>query len=294
MPKNLASQTPLSSALREARRSHGMTQAELAKRAGIGERTAHALESGKGNVETFGKALAALGFVLRFRNAAGDLPEVIRTLRERRGLSQRGLAGLAKVSQPTIGKLEHSAEGGQFALLERVLITLGAGAYLAPANETKAFYTHAGNASVGMSWETPADLLEKLYKVFGGFDLDPCSPRKDGPVRAKVRFTAQDDGLSLPWTGRVFVNPPYGRGLGNWTAKARREHERGTATLAVLLIPARTDTSYFHRDILGIADVLFIKGRLRFGGVSQAAPFPSMIACYGASDGHLRELNEVL
>lgn len=294
MPKNLASQTPLSVALREARRSRGLTQAELAERAGIGERTAHALESGKGNVATFGKALAALGLVLCFRNAAGELPEVIRTLRERRGLSQRGLAGLAKVSQPTIGKLEQPAGGGQFAPLERVLSTLGAGAYLAPADRPKPFYTHAGNASVGMSWETPSDLLEKLYGVFGGFDLDPCSPRRDGPVKAKVRFTAQDDGLSLPWNGRVFANPPYGRGLGNWTAKAWGEHERGNATLAVLLIPARTDTSYFHRDILGRADVLFIKGRLRFGGVSQAAPFPSMLACYGASDGHLKALSEVL
>lgn len=294
MPKKLACPTPLSKALREARRARGWTQPEHGLRAGIAERTVRHLERGRGAVETFLRALPPLGVSLRFRNAASlPLPEVVATLRGRRRISQRGLARLAGVSQPTIAALERDASG-QLAPLERVLVALGAGAYLAPEGETRAFYSHAGVSSIGMAWETPADLLEVLYAAFGRFDLDPCSPRKDGPVRAKVRFTAADDGLSLPWIGRAFVNPPYGRALGAWVAKARSEFESGGASLVVLLIPARTDTAYWHEEIAGRAEVVFLKGRLRFGGAKQSAPFPSALAVYGAEGREMEELRRGL
>src|SRR5262249_17515378 len=118
------------------------------------------------------------------------------------------------------------------------------------------------------------------------------SPRKSGPVRAKVRFTAEDDGLKLAWFGNVFANPPYGRLLGDWVAKARSEFEAGNAKTVVLLIPARTDTIYWHEHIEGRAQMRFLKGRLRFsdgngnsdGKQPAPAPFPSALVIYGASD----------
>lgn len=284
----------LARALREARKGLGFTQAEMAEKAGIVERTARNLEHGKGNIQTFQMVLAALDVVLGYRNAPPlSIPEVIRTLRARRQLSQRELARISRVSHPTIGSLEKGGTG-QLAPLERVLNSLGAGAYVAPRGQSRAFYTHAGNSSVGMAWETPKALLGLLDGVFGKWDLDPCSPRKNGPVNAKVRFTAEDDGLSVPWNGSVYANPPYGRGLRDWIGKARREYELGNAKLVVLLIPARPDTSYWHDEIADHAEVIFLRGRLRFGESTQSAPFPSALILYGIEQPRLIELRHAL
>ena len=127
------------------------------------------------------------------------------------------------VSQPTIVALEGQGRG-RLDTLERVLETLGAGAYLAPSGQAQAFYTHAGNASVSHEWETPKELLAALHSVFGRFDLDPCAPRSSRTrVRARRHLTAEDDGLSAPWHGVVFVNPPYGRTLGSgWRRRVAR------------------------------------------------------------------------
>jgi phage N-6-adenine-methyltransferase len=179
--------------------------------------------------------------------------------------------------------------------LERVLETLGAGAYLAPSGQAKAFYTHAGNASVSHEWETPGELLEALHAVFGRFDLDPCAPRRSRTrVRAKKHLTAEDDGLSAPWRGVVFVNPPYGRALAWWVAKARREVELKHAKTVVVLLPARPDTAYWHEHVAGRAVVYFLRGRLRFGDGGQSAPFPSALAIWGAGPETVAALDAAL
>ncbi len=216
--------------------------------------------------------------------AGQTLGRRIAVLRKRRGLSQRTLAALAGVTPPTITSLE-TAERGRLETLDTVLSVLGAGAYLKPRGQKQVFYTHAGNSSVDQRWTTPQPLLNRLYGVFGTFDLDPCSPtagRRHAPVRARVYFTEQDDGLSLPWHGQVFVNPPYGRQLGRWVAKARIEVQEGRAVNATALIPARTDTRWWHDHVAGSAHVLLLKGRLSFGKGGQAAPFPSALAVWGA------------
>src|SRR5215831_11320901 len=84
--------------------------------------------------------------------------------------------------------------------------------------------------------------------------------------------------------GTVFMNPPYGRSLSLWTAKAKAEVEQGNAELVVGILPARPDTSYWHRDIAGSASVFFLHGRLKFGGIKQVAPFPSCLVLWGASE----------
>ena len=80
------------------------------------------------------------------------------------------------------------------------------------------------------------------------------------------------------------MNPPYGRSIHKWTAKAKAEVEKGNAEVVVGLLPARPDTRYWHRDIAGSASVFFLQGRLRFGNCEQAAPFPSSLVLWGASD----------
>jgi transcriptional regulator with XRE-family HTH domain len=233
--------------------------------AGLAERTLRQLERGRGNLDSWRAALGQLGLELagRILPPGDTLGERLAALRRRRRLGQRELADLVGVSQASIVALEGQG-GGRLDTLERVLETLGAGASLAPRGQGRAFYTHAGNASVSHAWETPGELLAALQAVFGRFDLDPCAPRRSRPrVRAKVHLTAADDGLTAPWRGVVFVNPPYGRGLARWVAKARGEFGRGHARTVVALLPARPDTAYRHEHVAGKAVVYFLRGRTR-------------------------------
>lgn len=116
--------------------------------------------------------------------------------------------------------------------------------------------------------------------------MTPALPGRRGPVRARLRYTAEDDGLALPWRGTVFVNPPYGRQLTLWVAKARREVEKGRTSLVITLVPARTDTRWWHDHVVGRADVWMLRGRLAFGDGSQAPPFPSAVVAWGADEEH--------
>lgn len=127
-------------------------------------------------------------------------------------------------------------------------------------------------------WATPQDFYDKLDSIFS-FTLDPCS--SDTNHKAPKYFTVADDGLSKSWDGeRVFMNPPYGRAIGDWVKKAREIN----GGLAVCLLPARTDTRWWHDYVVGGgATIWYLKGRLKFGGQSNSAPFPSAVVIfYGA------------
>jgi phage N-6-adenine-methyltransferase len=97
-----------------------------------------------------------------------------------------------------------------------------------------------------------------------------------------VYFTADDDGLELPWRGKVFMNPPYGRTLRQWVSKAQAEVTERRAALVVALVPARTETLWWHQHIAGAADAFMLRGRLSFGN-GTPAPFPSALVLWGAS-----------
>ena len=135
-------------------------------------------------------------------------------------------------------------------------------------------------SSDSSEWETPQELFEELDQEFH-FTLDPCST--DDNAKCKKHYTINEDGLMQDWTDEVvFCNPPYGRKIAAWVAKSYMEAEHATV---VLLIPARTDTSYFHRFIYHEADeIRFIRGRLTFTQGKRKtkynAPFPSMVVIY--------------
>jgi len=126
-------------------------------------------------------------------------------------------------------------------------------------------------------WATPQKFFDKLNDEFH-FDLDPCAT----PENAKCRefFTESDNGLLQDWSGhRVFCNPPYGKAIAAWVRKCYEE-SRKPDTLVVMLIPARTDTSYFHDYIYHKAELRFVRGRLHFNESPQGAPFPSMVVIF--------------
>ena len=126
-------------------------------------------------------------------------------------------------------------------------------------------------------WATPRGFYEELDREFH-FNLDPCSTHEN--AKCERHFTREEDGLSQNWGGaRVFCNPPYGREIGKWVRKCYEE-SRKPGTLVVMLIPARTDTSYFHDYIWGKAEIRFVRGRLHFNDSAQGAPFPSMVVVF--------------
>ncbi len=130
-----------------------------------------------------------------------------------------------------------------------------------------------------VEWYTPPVIREAVVRTLGGIvDLDPCAdPGKTFP--ATQHFTENENGLARPWLGRVYMNPPYGRTIGQWTTKLRDELRDGWATEAVALLPARVDTTWWHQ--LNPPIVCFIRGRLQFSGYDQSAPFPSAAAYFG-------------
>jgi len=134
-----------------------------------------------------------------------------------------------------------------------------------------------------MDWCTPQAFFDALDAEFG-FKLDAAAT--DKTAKCAEYYTPETDGLINSWRrvdgGAVFCNPPYGREIGKWVRKAYEEAQAGAKV--VLLIPARTDTSYFHDYIYGKAEIRFVRGRLKFtdddGQAFDPAPFPSMVVIY--------------
>lgn len=123
-------------------------------------------------------------------------------------------------------------------------------------------------------WETPQDTFDILNAEFG-FNIDVCA----FPVNAKcsLYFTPEQDGLIQEWQGVCWMNPPYGREIGKWIRKAYESSMSGATV--VCLIPSRTDTAWWH-DYVIKGEVRFLRGRLKFGGQINSAPFPSAIVIF--------------
>jgi phage N-6-adenine-methyltransferase len=124
-------------------------------------------------------------------------------------------------------------------------------------------------------WSTPQDLFDK-YNAIYQFDLDVCATPQN--AKCKEYFTRADDGLAQVWQGTCWMNPPYGREIGLWVHKAYRSSKDGATV--VCLLPSRTDTKWFHDYCLPHGQIEFLRGRLKFGGAKNPAPFPSMVVVF--------------
>lgn len=134
-----------------------------------------------------------------------------------------------------------------------------------------------GFSSGSSEWDTPQDFFDKLNAQFD-FTLDPCATEAN--AKCDKYFTPEDDGLSQSWKGHtVFVNPPYGRGIGVWLKKGYEESKQHN-TMVVMLIPSRTDTKWWHDYVMKAKEVHLVRGRLKFGSSENAAPFPSAVAVF--------------
>lgn len=132
-------------------------------------------------------------------------------------------------------------------------------------------------SSATAEWSTPQEFFDRINATHK-FNVDVCATAEN--AKCARFFTKEQDGLKQTWGGlRCWMNPPYGREIGRWVAKAFSEslHE---GTTVVALLPARTDTAWWHTYIEDVALVDFIRGRLKFGGHKNAAPFPSALVTW--------------
>jgi len=138
-------------------------------------------------------------------------------------------------------------------------------------------------SSAKEDWGTPFDFFQQLNEEFH-FTTDPCTSH-DNPLRCFRFYTKEENGQDWNvWLGNVFINPPYGPGIDVWLSEARfytQEMQKGTV---VFLLPARTDTAWFHDYCYQKpnVEIRFLRGRLKFRGSKNSAPFPSMLVIFRA------------
>jgi len=125
-------------------------------------------------------------------------------------------------------------------------------------------------------WETPQAFFDALNDEFH-FDLDVCATAEN--AKCPQYFTKEQDGLSQQWHGRCWMNPPYGREIGKWVRRAYESAMTGGCQLVCCLLPARTDTAWWH-DYCMNGEIRFVRGRLKFGGSRNSAPFPSAVVIF--------------
>jgi len=125
-------------------------------------------------------------------------------------------------------------------------------------------------------WETPQDFFDKLDDEFG-FTVDVCANKNNNKV--DTYYGTLVDGLSQEWRGTCWMNPPYGREIKKWMEKAYKSSIENGATV-VCLVPARTDTAWWHDYAMKADEIRYIRGRLKFGGSKNSAPFPSALVIF--------------
>ena len=124
-------------------------------------------------------------------------------------------------------------------------------------------------SSKSNEWATPQSIFDKLNSIYGPFTLDAAA--SDDNYKVAKYYTQADDSLSQDWSGhRVFLNPPYGRGLKDWVKKSYEEGLKEN-TMVVMLIPARTDTAYWHEYVMKADEIRFVRGRIKFGDERRIA-----------------------
>ena len=130
-------------------------------------------------------------------------------------------------------------------------------------------------SSATCEWATPQELFDRLNAQYH-FETDVCATAEN--AKCGKFYTKEQDGLKQEWRGVCWMNPPYGKEIGKWMEKAYTESRTAGATV-VCLVPARTDTTWWH-DYAMKGNIQFLRGRLKFGGCKNSAPFPSAIVVF--------------
>jgi phage N-6-adenine-methyltransferase len=130
-------------------------------------------------------------------------------------------------------------------------------------------------SSEKIEWETPQHLFDKLNNEFN-FTLDVCADETN--YKCNKYYTVETDGLDQEWNGVIWMNPPYGKGIDKWMKKAYISSRNGA--VCVCLVPVRSDTKWWHNYVMNATEVRLINKRVKFGGASSNAPFPSAVVIF--------------
>ena len=123
-------------------------------------------------------------------------------------------------------------------------------------------------------WATPQEFFDKYNELYK-FETDVCASLEN--AKCEKYFTEEDNGLEQDWEGSCWMNPPYGRTIKSWMKKAYESSLNGATV--VCLVPSRTDTVWWHEYAMK-GEITFVRGRLKFGGSKQPAPFPSAVVVF--------------
>lgn len=193
------------------------------------------------------------------------------------GISERTVRDAKLVLEHGPDELRDDVEGGLLAARVAAELIRAAGKDRSLAAE----YYRLRRTSKSQEWYTPQHIIDLVLEVLDGeIDLDPASNSHDDPwVPARMHYTKEDDGLALPWKGRVFLNPPFDRSPGAWVEKLHHSYINGEISQAIALLPARTNTDWIQ--VLAGYPRCFIRGRLRFSDGPGEAQFPSLVVYLG-------------
>lgn len=268
--------------MKQARRSGGLLQRDLADRIGCDVQKIKRLERGIGSVETLTAAMAALDFRLTGVGPNQSLTNQLHSRRVKQSLSLDEVARRTGLLRNTVISVENG--GGSVASLLRLLKVL------APSAKRRAperAYWGQGDKEDRDCRFTPLEFMENIYSAFGEVDLDPCAHRLS-PVIASRRIMLSEggDGLTDQWSGKLaFVNPPFSAQL-KWLRRAYDQWQAGNVETVICLVPVRTDSGWFHETLQPVADIFFMKGRLKFSNVhgkAQHTPFSLMLLTLGST-----------
>jgi len=163
-------------------------------------------------------------------------------------------------------------------------------------------FSTVSKSSKSTEYQTPIEFYEKLDNIFH-FSIDPCTT-EDNPLGTERFFTIKEDGLDQEWNGNTYINPPFGKGIGEWIRAMYEESMKYPSFKYVMLLPARTDTKYFHELIMdkyaaNNSVMYLLKGRLKFvnpvlNGKKEPAIIGSMLWIRNASMEELNKLKETI
>jgi len=275
----------LGSLIKQHRRRLLLTQSDLANQSNLNLKTIRALENDSGTIKNLQGVLRCLRLEIAGLPKGDDIGSKLRSARNNKKWSQRKLAEKSNLTQPTIVQLEKGI--GRLSSFHAVCSALNQKPFLREARQI-AFMKGASD-----SWNTSLDFITKIHRVVPRFDLDPAS-NDTSHVVADNTYNEIDDGLSKDWLADfVWLNPPYSS-MERWIIKAHDEWQSGNAGCIICLVPARTNTAYFHDHIMNKASVIMLRGRLKFGSANIQAPFASMLVIWGGDKNMVQQLlNEV-
>lgn len=272
--------------LAAARREKGLSQAQLAGLVDADRQAVARLESGVGSVAFLLRVMTALDYHLSGLARGATLPDQVKNRRNVMSLSIDELARRAGISPTTLIALE-CGKGTVAPLLKVLAVIQTSRTERRKPNLTPYLPSLVGERD---SRFTPVEFVDILEEVWGHIDLDPCA-HIESPVRAARKILLSDggDGLRDEWSGRfVYVNPPFSS-MTSWLRRADEMWSLGKVEKVAALVPARTDSAYFHDHLARVCDIGFLRGRMQFARASgrsdkaNRVPFSLMVCIWGAS-----------